>query len=113
MARPYRQDRLLSQRVLGLMAAEAGDTGQIALRLGLSARSLQRHLQGERTSLLALRNRARRERAEELLRHPDLPIKRIAHLLGYDSAPSFSRAFRRWTGRTPADFRRGAGADRP
>lgn len=109
MARQYRQDRLLSRRIVQLLTAEAGlpvDAPDVAARLNVSVRSLQRYLQEEGTSLLALRTKARRNRAEELLRRTDLPLKRVARLVGYGDEASFGRAFRTWTGRTPADYRR-------
>lgn len=109
MARQYRQDRLLSQRIVQLLTADAGlpaDAPDIAARLNVSVRSLQRYLHEEGTSLLALRRRARRSHAEALLRRSDLPLKRVARLVGYGDEASFGRAFRSWTGQTPADYRR-------
>lgn len=116
MARQYRQDRLLAQRIVGLLSGEDAPEGapEIAARLNVSVRSLQRHLHDEGTSLLALKAEARRRRAEALLRRGDLPLKRVARLVGYGDEASFGRAFRSWTGRTPADYRRSlAGAAPP
>lgn len=107
MARQYRQDRLLSQRIIRLISANgSADTPEMAARLNISVRSLQRHLREEGTSLIALRSEARRRRAEDLLGRSDLPLKRVARLVGYGDEASFGRAFRGWTGRTPAEFRR-------
>ena len=109
MARQYRQDRLLSRRIVRLLAADTGgppDAAAIAGRLKVSVRSLQRHLHDEGTSLLALKAGARRDRAEDLLRRADVPIKRVARLVGYSDELSFGRAFRSWTGSTPAEYRR-------
>lgn len=109
MARQYRQDRLLSQRIIRLISTHGtADTSEIAARLNISVRSLQRHLREEGTSLITLRSRARRRRAEELLGRSDMPLKRIARLVGYGDEASFGRAFRSWTGRTPAEYRRSA-----
>lgn len=111
MARQYRQDRLLSQRIAGYLAAHDGqppDAADVARHLGISVRSLQRHLRDEGTSLIVLKSLARRTRAEELLRRGDLPLKRVARLVGYGHEASFGRAFLAWTGQTPADFRRAA-----
>lgn len=108
MARRYRQDRLLSRRIVRVLAAggDAPEAPRLAEALNVSLRSLQRHLREEGTSLTALRAEARRLRAETLLRRADLPIKRVARLVGYGDESSFGRAFRAWTGRTPAEFRR-------
>lgn len=110
MARPYRQDRLLSQRVAGLLAVGGGEVAGgkgLAGVLGMSERSLQRHLQAEGTSLGALTVAARHARAEALLARGDLPLKRVAQMLGYSDASSFGRAFRGWTGLSPAAYRQG------
>lgn len=108
MARHYRQDRRLSQRINNYMSASASlpDAETIADHLAISVRSLQRHLQDEGTSLHVLKAEARRLMAEDLLRRRDFPIKKVARLLGYRDQSSFGRAFLNWTGRTPAEFRR-------
>ncbi len=108
MARRYRQDRLLSRRIVRILAAggDPPEAAGLAEALNISLRSLQRHLREEGTSLTALRAEARRLRAEDLLRRADLPIKRVARLVGYGDESSFGRAFRAWTGMTPAGFRR-------
>lgn len=113
MARRYRQDRLLSRRIAGFIAShkdEPPDAGEVASHFNISTRSLQRHLREEGTSLNALTSRARRRRAEDLLRR-GLPLKRVAHLAGYGDESSFGRAFRRWTGQSPAEFRRSSSGD--
>lgn len=108
MARQYRQDRQLSHRVARHIAAAdvPADADAIARHLGTSVRSLQRHLRSEGTSLANLVSASRHRRAEDLLQSGDLPIKQIARLLGYSDESSFGRAFRQWTGRTPAQVRR-------
>ncbi|WEZ85281.1 AraC family transcriptional regulator (plasmid) [Rhizobium sp. 32-5/1] len=112
MARLYRQDRLLSRKIIELLSAKSDgldpDAEAIAENLGVSIRSLQRHLREEGTSLQVLKSRVRLSKAADLLRRGDLPIKRIAYLTGYRDESSFSRAFRRWTGQSPAEFRCGA-----
>ncbi len=111
MARQYRRDRLLSQRISSVIAASGAvspSAEAIAGQLALSPRSLQRHLQDEGTSLFDLKAKARRLRAEELLRRGDIPLKRVARLAGYGDESSFGRAFRRWTGQSPGEFRRRA-----
>ncbi|MCK8786708.1 AraC family transcriptional regulator [Roseomonas sp. NAR14] len=110
MSRQYRQDRLLSRRIAGFVGRGDGgtaDLGQIAAAFGISVRHLQRQLRNEGTSVGALVAGARRRRAEELLLQGDLPLKRIARLLGYSDESTFGRAFLRWTGRSPAAFRKG------
>jgi AraC-like DNA-binding protein len=108
---PYRRDRLLSRRVRRLLlqphAVHTADT--LAARLGLSPRSLHRQLRAEGTSLQALKDEVRRERASDLLLRTQLPIARVARAAGFASDKSFARAFRQWTGHTPQAHRQRAG----
>jgi AraC-like DNA-binding protein len=53
------------------------------------------------------------ERALELLSRPALRLAEIAERLGFADASAFSKAFRRWTGRSPSDVRRGAAPGGP
>jgi AraC-like DNA-binding protein len=79
----------------------------VAARLGMSLRSLNRRLQEHGTSFQALRDEARRIRAVRLLQSTAEPVEAIAAALGYANAAGFHRAFRRWTGVSPGDFRDG------
>lgn len=107
--RPYRRDRLLAQRVRRLLIADAQcqhTAASLAEQLHLSPRSLHRQLQDEGASLQALKDAVRRERALALLHRTHQPIKRIALACGFASEKSFMRAFRQWTGDTPAQYRK-------
>lgn len=73
----------------------------IARSLGLSERSLQRHLSQEGYTFEGLVDAIRRESATDLLKDPSLSIGEIAYLLGYSGAAAFHRAFKRWTGSSP------------
>lgn len=81
---------------------------EVARRLGVSARTLKRRLAREGTSFRAVIDGVRRERAGVMLREGST-LAEIAGRLGYADAAGFSRAFRRWTGRTPGQWRRGGG----
>jgi AraC-like DNA-binding protein len=81
----------------------AADT---ATALGLSERSLRRKLQAEGSSYRALLDEVRLQKAQELLQDARLPVEAIAARLGYSETAAFIHAFRRWTGNTPAAFRR-------
>ena len=109
----YRRDRLLVQRVRQLLAANPGaphSADALAERLHLSPRTLHRQLKDEGASLQALKDAVRRERAIELLHRTDRPVKQVAHGAGFTNDKSFIRAFRGWTGQSPAEFRRRARA---
>ena len=68
-------------------------------------RTLRRKLALHGSSLLLL-GAERRDRAVSLLRSSELSIEEMSELLGYGSVQNFTRAFRQWTGETPAAFRR-------
>jgi AraC-like DNA-binding protein len=77
----------------------------VAVTLGMSERSLQRGLRREGTTFAKQRNLFRRELGVSLLDREDLAIYEIALLLGYSEPSTFYRAFRRWTGSSPRQFR--------
>jgi AraC-like DNA-binding protein len=72
----------------------------IAKALGISARTLRRHLEQEGLTLRAALDDVRRERADELLAS-GTPIKEVAFALGFSEPSAFSRAYKRWTGVAP------------
>jgi AraC-like DNA-binding protein len=80
----------------------------LAQELGMSTRTLRRHLAEQRTSYHEILDRVRRELADELLGDPEHKLSEIAFLLGFSDASAFHRAYVRWTGRTPASRRRAA-----
>lgn len=78
----------------------------VAANFNLSPRSLQRHLGEEDTRFSAIVNQVRQQLAQDYLRAGQYPIKDIAAMLGYEEQRAFLRAFRRWTGLSPAAWRR-------
>jgi AraC-like DNA-binding protein len=78
---------------------------QVAKRLGVSERTLRRRLEHEETSYLELLEDVRCELALRWLSRSNRPIGEIAFVLGFSRTPSFYKAFRRWTGMTPARYR--------
>ncbi|MEJ2140379.1 MAG: helix-turn-helix transcriptional regulator [Gammaproteobacteria bacterium] len=78
---------------------------EVAQLLQVSPRTLQRKLSEAGSSYSGLVERCRCRVACESLRYTQDPVQDIAALLGYRDVSSFSRAFRRWTGITPRDFR--------
>jgi AraC-like DNA-binding protein len=99
----------ITASVRGLIARpEGGFRGleEVAAALSRSPRTLKRQLVAEGVSFSELRDRELRERAETLLRLPELSLAAVAARLGYSNVTSFERAFVRWTDRTPAECRR-------
>lgn len=73
----------------------------VARQLGISPRTLRRQLAQERTTLRAILDDVRRERADQLLAQGEA-VKAVASELGFSEASAFSRAYKRWTGRSPS-----------
>ena len=81
------------------------ELGDLAEALHMSQRTLQRRLSEEGLSYRTLVDEVREHLALELMRAPEHSLQQIAHRLGYKHLASFSRAFKRWTGRPPGEFR--------
>jgi AraC-like DNA-binding protein len=77
----------------------------------MTARSFRRQLGLEGSSFRVLLERVRQDKACELLAGGQRPVDEVARQLGYAEAASFIHAFRRWTGQTPAAWRKST--DRP
>lgn len=104
-----RSERSLVSAVCGAVADALPDgppsRSQIARRLGMSERTLHRRLADHGESFQALATRARRDAAESLLRSRSSSVADVAFLTGFSDQSAFTRAFKRWTGETPAAFR--------
>ena len=106
----YRRDRLLVQRVRDLLPQHS-DAEALARALNISTRTLHRQLREEGSSLQALKDDVRRDRAIDLLVRTARPVKQVALAVGFQNEKSFARAFGQWTGVTPSDYRHPAGRD--
>ena len=78
----------------------------IALRLGMASRTLQRKLKEAGTSHQELLDEMRRELSIYYLQERQMAVYEVAFLLGFSETSAFHRAFKRWTGKTPGEFRR-------
>lgn len=79
---------------------------QLSEQLACSPRTLQRKLQKEGVEFTQLVDDVRREAAISYIQKTDYSITELALRLGYSESSAFSRAFRRWTGQTPQQFRK-------
>ena len=116
MVQAYRRDRLLVERARQLLLTQPQQTHnaeRLAALLHVSARTLHRQLHEQGATLQGLKDAVRRERASELLHRTNKPIKQVAEAAGFQNEKSFIRAFRGWTGLTPAEFRRQGGQPAP
>lgn len=77
----------------------------IAKKLSLSVRNLQLHLHNENTSYAKLLKEVRKNKAIKYLADINISIDEIAYILGFSETSAFHRAFKTWTGITPAKFR--------
>jgi AraC-like DNA-binding protein len=79
--------------------------GNIAESLHISLRSLQRMLNKEETNFKTLLETTRQELALHYIRETHRSLGEITYLLGFSEPSNFTRAFKRWTGKTPAAYR--------
>jgi AraC-like DNA-binding protein len=103
---PRETMRALVADVVGLRLLDGlVDIHGAAARLRVHPRTIQRMLAAEGTTYWALVDAARQDRACRMLRETPDRVADIAMDLGYDEPAHFTRAFRRWTGCSPREFR--------
>jgi AraC-like DNA-binding protein len=78
----------------------------VAERMALGVRTLQRQLKNEGSSFNKVLMTVRKELATRHLQKTSIPIAEISYLLGFAEPSIFHRSFKKWTGKTPRDFRR-------
>ena len=78
---------------------------EIARQLGVSPRTLGRRLAAEGLTFASVLDRLRADLSRRYLQDVDLPISKIAWLLGYGEVSTFTHAHKRWTGKTPREAR--------
>lgn len=96
-------------RVRELLPREQGGfhaLEDIAERLHVSARTLKRQLAAHGTTFTDVLDAARKDKAVAMLTAAESTVEAVAAQLGYSDTANFTRAFKRWTGRTPAAFRK-------
>jgi len=85
--------------------AQRATADNIAALFSIHPRTLNRHLRNCGTSFQQLADQSRFEIAQQLLENSSMQLNQIAATLNYSDASAFSRAFRRWSGMTPALWR--------
>lgn len=113
---PYRliapawRGHTVRDRVLAILGDDFSrplpDAVDVAKKLGMSVSTLRRQLSSEDSSFQALKDEGRRAAAIRFLATTDLTLNDIARLLNFDEASAFFRAFKRWTGTTPTEYRK-------
>jgi len=107
LARMERDNIQARVRELLMQRLEISEPSQeeVAEQLYMSARTLQRKLGDSGTTYKEILDETRRELALAYLSAPQHSVSDITHLLGFSCGSSFTRAFRRWTGQSPSDWR--------
>ncbi|MET0284988.1 MAG: AraC family transcriptional regulator [Polyangiales bacterium] len=93
------------QQLASQLGAGLSSLAEVAAKLKMSERSLQRRLASEGVSFDGLLDGLRHQLALRYLADPRLAVSDVAYLLGYSEPSPFHRAFRRWTGATPSEVR--------
>lgn len=91
--------------LLEILPAGMNSIDEVAQRLAMSKRSLQRHLGDEAVSFQDVLNLVRQELAQHYLINSRISQGEISWLVGFKESNSFIRAFRSWTGKTPGAYR--------
>jgi AraC-like DNA-binding protein len=95
----------VSNAILKKLNGELPNLENVAKSLHLSARALQRHLKAENSGFTELLDKVRRDAALFHLDNKQMTIDEISYLLGYSDASAFRKAFKKWTGKAPSDYR--------
>jgi AraC-like DNA-binding protein len=95
------------RRVIGdLMRQGEPKLGPVASKLAIGPRTLQRRLKEQGADFKALVDDTRRRFSLRYLQDRKNTLTEVAYLLGYSEVSAFNRAFKRWTGSAPSDYRR-------
>ncbi|BFM16905.1 AraC family transcriptional regulator [Maricurvus nonylphenolicus] len=103
-------DNLFTERVtnviMPLLTAQPPDIDEVAEKLGMTTWTLRRRLKKENTTYQELLDKTRRDLATSYAGDTIHNFSEIAYMLGFSSPAAFHRAFRRWTGQSPGDYRK-------
>ncbi|HTN32599.1 MAG TPA: helix-turn-helix domain-containing protein [Marinobacter sp.] len=91
--------------LLRMMPAPMPSLESMAERFCVSSRTLKRRLAEKNTSYREITEAVLKDRAIQLLRYTKQSVSEIAYELGYADLSNFSRAFRKWTGKSASEFR--------
>lgn len=110
LARMVHSDIVMQVKTKLIQELPSGNISEeiIAEDLYMSQRSLQRRLREEGTTYKELLNETRRDLAAQYIKASSVSINEITYLLGFSEPSNFSRAFKRWTGVSPSEYRQSA-----
>ena len=96
---------IVQQKLYQAIPSGAFSIEDIAATLGISSRTLQRNLTAEGTKFNQELQSVQKILAFGYFENPDMTTDDVAYLLGYSEVSSFSRAFKKWTGKTISEYR--------
>jgi AraC-like DNA-binding protein len=96
------------EHIIDALRAGAATPEDVCSHMKISERTLRRKLQDEGNTFSSLLGEVRREFASRHLNDPDVSITEAAFLLGFSDSRAFQRAFRKWYGVSPSEYRRKA-----
>jgi len=108
ITRKYVGEEGLATRIRHIILSVPGEfpsEAAVADALAVSGRTMRRQLGDLGTSFRDLLNQVRSDLAEQYLRNSTLSVEQIAQLLGYTETTNFRRAFNRWLGMSPREYR--------
>ena len=95
-------------RLLRKLEGQYPQMPQLARMLNFSPRTYRRRLAEESQSYQVLLDQVRAEHATRYLQNTRLPLSTIAYMVGFNDASNFRRAYKKWSGHSPRDVRRGS-----
>lgn len=108
---PPQNTQLLTAQIRALLGRdftkEFPEFEEVAAQLALTPQTLRRRLKEENSSYQGIKDQVRRDAAIYYLSRPQLGIAEIAQLMGFSEPSTFHRAFKKWTGLTPGEYRQG------
>ncbi len=92
-------------KICDVLPLGAPSQTDVAQQLNMSLRNLQRKLHDQGTSFKEILENTRKKLTLNYIAQKDLSLSEISYLVGFSSTSNFNRAFKRWTGKTPGEYR--------
>ena len=103
--------RRVEAKIIELLPSGSCNKEDVAASLFMSARSLQNKLERRNTTYKGILDDLRSGLARQYIEQKNMPVSEITYLLGFSDTINFSRAFKRWTGVSPSQYRTDSGID--
>ncbi len=97
---------VVKRSIMNMVKPKFPTIDEVAANLNLSVRSFQRKLKDFDKTYKELLDEVRLDLAKSYLKKPELSIGEVAYLLDYSEPSAFIRSFKRWTGKTPSQFKK-------